>query len=148
MRAKFYCISAMAVMSLSGCETAKRLAPPGFVKYEDIAQDKPINPEIAQRIAERKSGDEARFPVLSRTPQVRPARSPAIEREISRDTLIEARDAANANAAKDRTSAARRDGQREALERRRDALAREAAAIRQAVREEAAAAPADKSDQN
>lgn len=58
-------------MAASGCSNTdlSRFAPPGIVKYEEIASEKPQNPEVAARIAERRAqqGGE-RFPNLSQTP--------------------------------------------------------------------------------
>lgn len=46
-----------------------RFAPPGIIKYENIAGDQPASPEIQARIAERKAAGESKTPDLSEQPQ-------------------------------------------------------------------------------
>ena len=46
----------------------RRLSPPGFFKYEDIAKETPVNPQIQDRINGRKNSKDAAFPVLASTP--------------------------------------------------------------------------------
>ncbi|PQA86698.1 hypothetical protein [Hyphococcus luteus] len=66
-----YVFAAAGLLAAGGCANAdlSRFAPPGIVKYEEIAGDKPQNPDVAARIAERRAeqgGGE--FPDLSKTP--------------------------------------------------------------------------------
>jgi hypothetical protein len=53
----------------AGCSTfdPKRLAPPGFVRYERIADEKEPNPEIQARIADYKQENKPRFPKVGET---------------------------------------------------------------------------------
>lgn len=63
-----------SAMVLSGCAVMKRLAPPGFVKYEEISDQKPPNPVIVQRIEEIRAQKSKGYPNLSEQPQAAPAR--------------------------------------------------------------------------
>ncbi len=58
----------LAVLT-AGCSgfDLKRLAPPGIVRYERIADEKEPNPEIEDRIAEYQQDRKARFPKLGET---------------------------------------------------------------------------------
>ncbi len=85
-----------AALLAAGCSDIqwRRLAPPGIVKYEEIAGDKPPNPAIEEEIARRKERDKAQFPDLAHAPSEadRPAKRPQalIDEEISE--LASARD--------------------------------------------------------
>lgn len=59
----------LGAAGVSSCETAKRFAPPGFVKYEDLEKGIPVNPSIQKRIDETKVAGDAGYPDLSDTPQ-------------------------------------------------------------------------------
>ena len=91
------------------CSTSDlaRFAPPGVVKYEDIASKKEPNPAIQERIRERKEGDDVRFPVLSQTPGAsdRPQRPIAEDIEAASATLTTARDDLAETVANDRALA-------------------------------------------
>ena len=77
-----------------------RFAPPGIVKYEDLAGDQPQNPNVAARIAERRAeqgGGE--FPRLSETPGANQRPSPLGQAQVdankaeltaARETLADA----------------------------------------------------------
>ncbi len=65
-------LAALCAWFCPGCETAKRLAPPGFIKYEDIAGDEPVNPAIKARIDERRREGDGAFPVLSEQNREKP----------------------------------------------------------------------------
>ncbi len=82
--------------ALAGCSQNQltRFAPPGIIKYEDIASEKPQNPVVAERIKEHKDRDDAKFPVLSQTPVAGvqmtrggalTSQSVLIEREIAKE---------------------------------------------------------------
>lgn len=85
-----------AILLLQGCSnsTLARFAPPGLVKYEDIASKKPPNPAIEQTVRDYREDTKSRFPVLSETPTAEPA--PQIPtgavRDATKADLIEGRD--------------------------------------------------------
>lgn len=58
------------VIATSACSNfdAKRFAPPGIIKYEDIAGDQPTGPEIQAIIDAQVSSTDDRFPLISDTP--------------------------------------------------------------------------------
>jgi Sec-independent protein translocase protein TatA len=102
-----------------------RFAPPGLVKYEDIAGDQPINPVVAERVAERKQEPGAgKFPRLSETPgkAQRPAKRPVAEVESQMSELAAARDTVDKALAEDRAEAAAEATDEFSLPERRDAL--------------------------
>ena len=99
--------AALAVASCSNTSLS-RFAPPGIVKYEDIASEKPQNPEVAARIAERRAEKGAgKFPRLSATPgkEDRPEPLPAEEVDAELDMLSEKADRLAAAVADDRAAA-------------------------------------------
>ena len=126
-----------ALAALPGCSNLdlSRFAPPGIVKYEEIAGDKPQNPVVAERIAERRAEHGGgKFPDLSAAPDAddRPAKRRAadMKAEISelagmRDDLTEA--AADDRAAADAELAGDLQAEREALKERVDSDNKEAA---------------------
>ena len=64
-------LAGAGVFAVTGCESGDlaRFAPPGIVKYEDLAGDQPVNPDVAQRIEERRAEKGAgKFPRLAETP--------------------------------------------------------------------------------
>jgi hypothetical protein len=98
----------------------KRFAPPGIVKYEDLAKDQPPNPVIAERIEAHKADPGGGFPVLSELPTNLPEGIARPERDAMIGDLLAQRDVLNAAVASDRDLAAtERD---EALETVRDEL--------------------------
>ena len=145
-------------MSLQGCANSElaRFAPPGIIKYEDIAGDKPQNPEVAARIVDRRAEPSAGdFPVLSQTPgpKQRPKKRPAADIKAEKAELITAREQLEAAVADQR---ARSDSEREIdlTEEANTLKARieEDTAISERDRRERLAAPAndgpDLADQN
>lgn len=82
MGAKSYAIVLVILLLVGGCADLRlgRFAPPGLVKYEDIAGDQPPNPEIAARIEARKATGESKTPNLSEQPQEVPPGTPRRER--------------------------------------------------------------------
>ena len=99
----------IVMLASAGCSKLQlaRFAPPGIIKYEDIASEKPLNPEIEQMLAERRENTKAEFPILSETPGTadRPSKPGARRLEEREATLAEARDALNANVESDRIEA-------------------------------------------
>jgi len=112
--AKPYAIASVILLLVGGCADLRlgRFAPPGLVKYEDIAGDQPPNPEIVSRIEARKAAGESRTPNLSEQPQKAPAKTPKQVRVELASTLRAERDEVNAEVAADRAAA---DAEREAL---------------------------------
>jgi hypothetical protein len=90
---------------LGACANLKRFAPPGIVKYEDLAGDKAQNPEIAERVAARKEGRETAYPNLSKTPQKAPQAIAAETQASDIAELAALRDELNAAVAADREEA-------------------------------------------
>ena len=108
-QALLLCFSA-AFASLAGCQSGdlSRFAPPEIVKYEDLAGDQPINPEVAARIEARRNEEGAgKFPRIAETPDEtdRPIKKP--KREIAEDAamLVDARDALAEDVTADRVAA-------------------------------------------
>ena len=123
-------ILALALISLaSGCSNLDlaRFAPPGIVKYEDLAGDQPPNPEIQERISERRTDPEAKYPILSQTPgeSDRPEFPPAEDRAMEAETLVSQRNALEASIDEDRASAEAAQKEAELLPLKRDALKEE-----------------------
>lgn len=101
---------AAALGALPGCSNLdlSRFAPPGIVKYEDIAGDKPQNPVVAERIAERRAEHGAgKFPNLSAAPDAddRPPKRRAADIQAEMSELAGMRDALAEAAAEDRAAA-------------------------------------------
>jgi hypothetical protein len=115
----------LAALAAAGCSGGlKRFAPPGFVKYEDLAQGQPVAPSIAARIDASRSAEAGDFPDLSAQPSEAPAGIAAPERvalgdelEAARVALIEAveRDRAVASAERIESIEAHRDALDDAL---------------------------------
>lgn len=121
MGAKAY-IFMIAALAVAGCASGglKRFAPPGIVKYEDLAKDQPPNPAIVQRIDEQKDEPGGGFPNLSEQPTKLPEGIAKRERDAMIADLLVQRDALNIAVEEDRVLA---DGERQqALEADRDAL--------------------------
>ncbi|MFZ5618371.1 MAG: hypothetical protein ACOZAA_13745 [Pseudomonadota bacterium] len=98
---------AIAALAAAGCAGGlKRFAPPGIVKYEEIAKDEPINPAIAGRIEEMKEKDGAGFPKLAEQPTKTPDGIAQPERAAMEAVLLDQRDALNEAIAVDKAQAA------------------------------------------
>jgi len=74
------------------CAGLERLAPPGLIKYENLAGDQPPNPEIQARIDDRAKQGAGKYPVLSAQPSERPEAMTPAEREELTGALIGQRD--------------------------------------------------------
>jgi hypothetical protein len=124
---------ALAALAAAGCSGGlKRFAPPGIVKYEELAKDQPVNAAIAARIEQYRNQSAGGFPNLSEQPQKTPEGIAAPERSAMEAALIAERDALNdaidadkelAAAEREASIEAARDALEEALARD-DALAR------------------------
>lgn len=102
-------------MAVTGCSSLDlaRFAPPGVVKYEDIASEKPPNPTIQAVVDERKAMPDKEFPKLSETPSKkdRPQKRRLSEVNEEIGELAGARDNLNAE-----VSAAREQAEAEMAE--------------------------------
>lgn len=153
MGAKLYAAAMLAAVAAAGCAQFQRLAPPGLVKYEELAGDQPPNPVIVQRIAERRRTTEARFPELSEQPAARPEGLSEAERaafaaalDAEREALQRAVEKARADAEAERADSYGLPGEREearrALDKVAEDLAERVARDREAARRERAQRPA------
>ncbi len=120
MGAKAY-ILVIAALAAAGCaDGLKRFAPPGIVKYEELAKDQPPNPTIVERIEAQKDEPSDGFPNLAEQPTELPEGIAKPERDAMLAELLAERDALNAAMETDRTVA--ETERLEALETERDAL--------------------------
>lgn len=142
MGAKFSALF-LAALAATGCAGGlKRFAPPGLVKYEELANDEPINPAIAERVKEHKKQPGGGFPNLSEQPTELPEGIAKPERDAMLGELLVQRDLLNAAAAEDRAeAAAERDG---SLGEARDALGEAIESDDAAARRERGLAPRKK----
>ena len=123
MRVKFLLLGVAGIVLLGGCETVKRLAPPGFVKYEDLAKDTPPNPTIEAKIDDREFGEDSRFPNLSNAPNSPPSAIDPQTREATTENLIAERERLqNALSADRKAAEAEARAEADALDEARDAL--------------------------
>lgn len=120
MGAKAY-ILVIALLAAAGCAGGfKRLAPPGIVKYEELAKDQPPSPVIVERIEARKDEPGGGFPNLSKQPTKLPEGIAKPERDAMIGDLLAERDALNAAMETDRAAAGAE--RLETIETQRDAL--------------------------
>lgn len=132
MGAKAYLL-ACAALATAGCGGGlQRFAPPGIVKYEDLAKDQPVSPAIAERIDTYRAETDGGFPKLSAQPVVVPEGIAKPERTAMEEALSAERDRLNAAVVADKALAAaeREEGLVEARDALGEALAREDAAAR------------------
>lgn len=117
---------AAGAMTASGCSSLElaRFAPPGFVKYEDIASEKPPNPAIQEVVDARKATPDKKYPKLAETPspQDRPKKRPLAQVNAEIDDLAAARDSLNDEVARSRELAEAETADAIALPDQRDAL--------------------------
>ena len=98
-----------AILAGAGCSSLElaRFAPPGVVKYEDIASEKPPNPAIQQILDDQQAAADAEYPDLSQAPskrdRPRKRSSRLVSNQISR--LERSRDTINAAVDAERTQA-------------------------------------------
>lgn len=115
-------------IAVGGCSNfdPKRFAPPGIIKYEEIAGDQPPDPEIQRIIEAQTESGSGEFPDLSETPSavVRPPLSDTGTELLSND-LVAAGDALTRAVAADRQASEDERAQIEALEATREALGTE-----------------------
>ena len=133
----------IALLAASGCSSGalKRFAPPGIVKYEELAKDQPANPVIVQRIEVQKDEPGGGFPNLSEEPTKVPEGIAKPERDAMEADLLRQRDALNAAMTEDRTLA--ETERLHALEEDRDALSEAVAKDDAAARRERGQPPRD-----
>ncbi len=107
MGAKPYAAALLIVwLALPGCAGLKRLAPPGVIKYENLAGDDPPSPAIKERIAARQNAGAGGFPNLAETPSKKPDGVPKSAREKEMEELLAARDALARAVANDQAASA------------------------------------------
>lgn len=131
---------ALLPVLLAGCSEGvlARFAPPGIIKYEDIAGEKPINPAVADAIGQRKEAVDEEFPLIARTPGPKdvPSKPGQVTIDAISSELTAARDDVNAKVDTDRAEALlesesadvlieNREGLDEALQADNEAAARE-----------------------
>lgn len=105
MGAKAYGVL-IAIVAASGCaDGLKRFAPPGIVKYEDLAKGQPASPAIAARIDANAEAGDGGFPALAAQPTAVPQGIARPERDAMKEALLSDRDALNAAAVEDRVMA-------------------------------------------
>ena len=115
-----------AALLAGGCSDLQlaRFAPPGIVKYEDIASEKPQSPEIQERISGYQDANDPEYPRLAETPSEkdRPKKRPQKRVEAQIAELESARDAleSDVETARLEAEAAIQEGQ--LLTEQRDAL--------------------------
>ncbi|MEO1251942.1 MAG: hypothetical protein AAFW81_06310 [Pseudomonadota bacterium] len=126
MRRSLFILTLLA--GLGGCTSfdVKRLAPPGIIKYERIADQKEPNPAIVDIVAAQRADTDAKFPKIGETQAAGPRPTPLARGEVdaATDDLLEDAERANDAAQSDR-EAAEQDGANdaEALEDIRDEAA-------------------------
>ena len=136
---------AALILLTAGCSSSSflaRFAPPGVVKYEDIASEKPPNPAIEATVRDYREDTRARFPVLSRTPTAGPP--PQIPDGARRDALkaelIDGREKLADEVSGDQAAIDAEQAQGEAItsrgERFNDQLERDSAAAKAERRDE------------
>ena len=118
--------AAAVILAAAGCTELElaRFAPPGLIKYEDLAGDQPVNPAIEARIENRKIDTDAGYPVLARTPgeDDRPVLRPAAERTAQMEDLVSMREQLLRAADLDRAAVDAEKPEAELLPEQRDAL--------------------------
>jgi hypothetical protein len=131
-------LAAAAAVAVTGCANYQwaRLAPPGILKYEDIASQKPPNPAVEKEIAQIDDASPSRFPRLSETPAAKANPSPARRSDMDGDAaeLMRAKNAVDETLGGYHEEIAKAREDREALEARRESL------LDQLDRDQAAAA--------
>jgi hypothetical protein len=134
VRAKAYLL-VLGAFALSGCaDGLKRFAPPGIVKYEELAGEEPMDPAIVERIEASKDREGGGFPRLAEQPTIAPEGIAKPERTVMEAQLVAARDALNTAVTEDRTLAI--DERSAPLLESRDALAEAVAKDDAAARRE------------
>lgn len=141
MGAKAY-IWVIAALAAAGCSGGlKRFAPPGIVKYEELAEDTPPNPAIVERIEAQKDQPGGGFPRLAEQPTKLPEGIARPERDAMIGELLAKREALDVAIEMDRAAA---DAERiEGLEADRDALSEAVAKDDAAARRERGLPPRD-----
>ena len=110
-----------AATAFAGCAGVERFAPPGIVKYEDLAKDQPMNEQIKARAVEARAEGAATYPNLSKLPQAAPETLSDEEQAALETALKEMRAALGDAVAADGGAAAASEGA-QALIGARDAL--------------------------
>lgn len=139
MGAKLYVLAIAALAATSCSGGLKRFAPPGIVKYEELAKDEPMDAAIVARIDAQRQEKGGGFPALAKQPTVVPQGIAKPERNAMTEALLAERDALNAGIAEDQALAAAE--REETLEALRDALGEAVVKDDAAARRERGLAP-------
>lgn len=122
-------LSFFAFLGGSGCAgfNAVQLAPPGIIRYERIADEKPANPQVAEQIQQRRTVGEATFPKIGDTAAGGAKRGPIPDEGVDQavDELVSARDELKDNVEEDREVAILTDEEAEAINKAADELSKD-----------------------
>ena len=90
-----------------GCssEDLKRVAPPGFIRYEDLAKGEPISPALKSKMEEVAADKNVDYPVLHEQPDARPRVHDDATVKVIEDALLARREALQAQIDKARRNA-------------------------------------------
>ncbi len=115
-----------ALLAGTGCSSLElaRFAPPGVVKYEDIASKKPTNPAIQEIVDARTGAADKAYPDLSQAPSEkdRPRKRSSRWVENQMKLLGETRDTVNGEVEAERALAKAETENALPLPEQRDAL--------------------------
>lgn len=83
----YFASVSLALGLLNGCSSLElaRFAPPGIIKQEDIASEKPPNPAVQAEIDKYRAENTGKYPILSETPVAKAAPSKPPQDEIDRE---------------------------------------------------------------
>lgn len=98
-------IVVLTSLILVGCGNAKRFLPPGFVKFEDIAKDQPVHPDLEQVIDDAENTKTKRFPRFGDQPSEAPEGLTEFERTLRFSVIESKRDGLKEDVKKDREAA-------------------------------------------
>lgn len=95
------------VAGAAGCANAQRFLPGGVIKVKDLEKGRPVNPDLADEIAEReRKGRKSPFPILSAQPSTPPTAMSKAERRADQRGLLAKRARLETDLASDRAKAA------------------------------------------
>ncbi|MEM8771175.1 MAG: hypothetical protein AAGD92_05955 [Pseudomonadota bacterium] len=135
--------AATFISACTGFEV-KRLAPPGIIRYEKIAEEKEPNPTIEEEIAAVRSETKAQFPKVGETNASgnRLKKAPQPEAGML-EALVGAREALSVAVETDRAAAADLEEAAARLAAEREALAEGIEEAKSAARRETRPSPPD-----
>lgn len=127
-------ISVSILLTACSSSDLRRFAPPGIIRYEDLAKGEPIDPVVQSRIDESNAEKGKSFPVISEQQTTIPEGLDAPSRDELTTNLEQSRATAAADIAKAREDAqlerqqsiiAKREQAEAAIEQGANAIARE-----------------------